>query len=562
MTKLNLNYIWIKDVNYKNIKEDIIYSYHIKDMKIIQKVIDNLKKKKLGKKVSEDDLNPKNPSFIKWINLIFENLDRLEKIENTIEDIINEFRSFLRTRSKELGKYIVGLLVLNYSIIIFHCKKIESIAQVDQIIKGVDRLLDPQNVYRAIVIEKTDRCNYYYFFEHNHKLSRALANIFGIDYELIGFDILGTFKLVLNLENTNSPFKFLLPLNLEDFDLLFENNEITRDGQFKLGNLKAKIDFVKIYGEKSIKFMEFYEKYILWRQNLNTHKRKFYNLIIPNSKIPYFFEHNKIKINNKFKYYEDANFVYKYLLNGQQKIYEKNHNKFTILFSTYCPPGIKPSDSLIHKIKNAIFDKIEQLEIWHAGLKLLKTEPIYFGNLVIYNNFPQLKNNITKIKLINSLIQNSTKYIDIRIKLLNQILISFMIQKIFENTHLEIIFTHIYEELLSELEFEFQNNNFKLTEHEDNLIEYKSASDYLKYKNPINFAESRLIPTIKNKGIPKIIIYGIEDDGSIQPIYNLKSDMLAKIEDSVSQHYNNLNCRCIDIKVESGRIFLVIYFEK
>ena len=550
-----VSYIWIKDVNVINLQEDKMSFYRVENPSIVRKVIENLKRKNLGRRLKENDLQPKNPSFIKWINEVFSNLSRINnrKLDSKIEDIINEFRSYLRTRSKEIGKYIAGLLLLDSTIVIFYCKRIESVAEVEDAIKGVDRLLDPQNVYRAIVIEKSQETNYYYFFEYNYKLSRALADIFGIDYELIGFEALGNITLILNMESYGFSHKLLLPLDLEDINRLLDTGKLTRYGKIKLFDTQwIEIESVRISREKSYDFSEFYEKYILWKEGLESHRRKFNELVYPKTKLLHY-----VPQSDKFRYIEDERNVYEISLEGRVKIYEKFHERFLILFSTFTPPGIGVSETLVQRIKNSLFGEDTPLEIWHAGVESLD-EPIRLGGISLFNKIPDIKDKEKLLEVVNSIINDQTNYTDNRIKLLTQLLSLNIIEKIFKKTHLNAIFSFISENVVSLLKAHFKDIK-GFGEHENELIEFKSSADYLKHRNPTQFAKAELIPTINSKGLPKILLYGVNDERKIEPIPNLKSDMLETIEKIVKDGLK-IDIKCFDFSINGGRILACICF--
>lgn len=68
-----------------------------------------------------------------------------------------------------------------------------------------------------------------------------------------------------------------------------------------------------------------------------------------------------------------------------------------------------------------------------------------------------------------------------------------------------------------------------------------------------------MIPTIKSKRFPKIFLYGVNDERKIEPISNLKSDMLETIEKIVKDSLK-INIKCFDFSVNGGRILACICF--
>jgi hypothetical protein len=130
------------------------------------------------------------------------------------------------------------------------------------------------------------------------------------------------------------------------------------------------------------------------------------------------------------------------------------------------------------------------------------------------------------------------------------------------NEHLNSMFDFINEDrLIPELKFEFKNDGLFTKE---NHLEFKSASEF--DRKISKFTKDTLLPTINKymdeNGIltRNCILYGVEDDNTINPILHLKSDMIPKIEEfsNPSLKEKNIQIKAFPIPVNSGVILLIL----
>ncbi len=81
-------------------------------------------------------------------------------------------------------------------------------------------------------------------------------------------------------------------------------------------------------------------------------------------------------LGDKYKYEEDEIALYEITVDGKNIIKNKSHPRFIICFLTKSYPRIKPTQYLIQRLYESIFNNI--------GEKL-SNQPIKIGNLNIYN---------------------------------------------------------------------------------------------------------------------------------------------------------------------------------
>jgi hypothetical protein len=109
------------------------------------------------------------------------------------------------------------------------------------------------------------------------------------------------------------------------------------------------------------------------------------------------------------------------------------------------------------------------------------------------------------------------------------------------------------------MEHEFKNEGLF---EKEKLLEFKSVDD-IKGK-PTRFAKDRLVPTVRkylDAGNLKryCILYGVEDNGAIKPIFHLKSDQIPEIENLANKELSNDNATvCLQqIPFKEGSILAV-----
>ena len=186
-------------------KEDKLSFNEVEEDQNIRDVIRSLENKIIGNKRSLRDIKPDNPSIKKWIENIMASYPK--KDGDRVDDLINEFRIALFTKSKEKEKFIVGILQLNDVLVIAHCKKDPSLAEMKDKVYSVKTVLHPKNIVRADIIRNEDGEFTLSAFEYSRKFSVGHAKFWGIEPEDIGWESIGSITLNIEMERFQYPIQ-------------------------------------------------------------------------------------------------------------------------------------------------------------------------------------------------------------------------------------------------------------------------------------------------------------------------------------------------------------------
>ena len=239
MTK-NPIYFWEKSVlKPEDENDDIVNFYEIQEDPSIREVIRDLESKIIGKKILFADVSPKISSTKKWINDIRNSYP--EQKNDVVENLLDTFRSSLYPRSKERYRLIVGLLLLKDVMLLVHCKKDPSLAEMKDNIYSVNLILHPKNVLRAAIIKNEEGETTFSAFEFSRKWSKGHAEFWGIDPEDVSWESLGNIVLNIELESFSLPVQ--LAIETENLDEMIKNDYISN------------FDFLKL---KSTRWLLFY----------------------------------------------------------------------------------------------------------------------------------------------------------------------------------------------------------------------------------------------------------------------------------------------------------------
>ena len=519
-------YFWEKSVlKQEDENKDKLNFYIIAEDPSIREVIRNLESKIIEKEILFTEISPKISVTKKWINDIRNSYP--EQKNDIVENLLDTFRGSLYPRSKERYRLIVGLLLLRDTILLVHCKKDPSLAEMKDNIYSVNLILHPKNVLRAAIIKNEDGKTTFSAFEFSRKWSKGHAEFWGIDPEDVSWESLGNIVLIIEFESFSLPVQ--LAIETENLDEMIKNNDITTTGKIKIGREEGKIIGVKVF-RKSMDFSEFYDFYITHKEKLAEFRKKFVEIISPHILNAY-----DKDINNLYRYVEDERKIYEITTEDNKAIYDKIHPRFTICFFTNDYPKIKPNLNFLYKLYQSIFQN-HTLDIWHAGIESSR-DPVILGNLNIYNKieFNQEFNEFSTNFL--NIIQDAAS---IKKRLLLQVHYCNFWKRNMTNRHFKVLFDYIIETILvRDLKFEFNNEGlFDKEEH----LEFKS-SDAVNFK-PSRFASETLIPTIKkyseNGRLTRLcILYGIEDNGKIKPLYNFGNDQINNLEEIVNRELLN-----------------------
>lgn len=518
-------YFWEKKAERPEFGFDKPTFYELEDDPKLRDVINILESKLLGKKVKLNELKPSNPSVIKWIISIFERYPH--RCDDTVDDLLNEWRSRLYTKAKEKEKFIVGLLQLEDVIVLAHCKKDPSLVELENRIFVVVRTLDQQNVKRAVIIRKVENDFIVAAYEYSKVLSKGLAEFLGIEPEYISWESVGSVTFFVELESVKLPVPILLDAEISNIDQLIKEGIISPNGEVKIGREFGKITKVKLF-RKIVSFQEFYNTYIIQKEHLARYRHIFQQIVPSDSLLADFISHDH------YEYIDDIDSLSRITTEGYQKIVKKEHPRYLICFFTKKYPGIKPSQALLSIIESSIFEK-KHLELWHAGEDSCE-DPITIGKLSVFNllyipsDFLEISNEL--LKVISDMTSRKIKY------LLRLAFCSFWLKNL-NNIHFTAIFDFlIHDRILPTLKYEFETEG--ISEAED-VVEFKSASAV--DSRDSNFADYIVneIRTYLNENRKVYsILFGIEDNGKIKPVYHLKSDRVSRIEKLVNKKLSEL----------------------
>lgn len=520
-------------LNLGNEDEDKLNFFELNDDPSIRAVIRNFQSKVMGEKLLFSEISTKNPSIKKWINKIRDSYPEPEN--EVVEDLINTFRDSLYAPSKKKYKYAVGLLLLNDVTLLLHFKKDPSLAELKNKIYPVNLILHPNNVLRTAIIENEDLKTTFSAFEQSRKWSKGHAEFWGIEPEDVSWNSLGNIFLTIQLDSF--PYPIQLPIETEQLDEMVLEKRILPTGLIKIGEEEGRITNAEVF-RKKMEYIDFYDFYINEKEKLEELKKKFEELIpsiaAPENPLDGFKNNKEIK----YKYEEDINNLYEITPFGDSIIYKKEHPRYLILFFTKIYPGIKPSRKLIYQIYESIFNKRE-LEIWHAG-EDTSIEPTIIGNLEIYN---KIKINRDLYKFSENLLNIIQDAASIKTKKLLQVYFCLFWKNNLKNEYIKILFDYVIDSVIfDELELQFSGKGIF---DKEKYLEFKSSAAV--DPKPSRFAQD-LIKTVekylKNEHITRYcILYGIEDNGDIKPLYNFKNDHATIIEHKVNNELVNKKIR-------------------
>jgi hypothetical protein len=519
-------YFWEKwALKPKDEKEDKISFYEVEDDPTIREVIRNFESKILGRKLLFSEVSPKNSSVKKWIDIIRESYP--ERKDEVIEDLLNTFRGSLYPRSKEKYRLIVGILLLNDVMLVAHCKKDPSLAEWEDKIYSVKLILHPKNVLRVAIIRNENGKTTFSAFEYNRKWSKGHAEFWGIEPEDVSWESLGS--IFLTVELNGFPYSIQLPIESEQLDEMVKNRSLSPTGKIRIGREEGKITKVEVF-RTYMNFSEFYDFYVTGKEKLEEHRKKFKELVSPHAVFAY-----DMGLADTYKYEEKSEKIFEITPEGDKIIHDKKNPRYTICFFTKSYPKIRPMQGFIDKLYQSIFEN-NRLEIWHAGEET-SSEPVTIGCLSIYNKIEINPNLVEFSSNLLNIIQDATSRK--KRSLLQNYFCDFWKRNI-KNRHFTALFDFIMDFIIvPELEFEFKNGGiFDKEEHQ----EFKSADDVS--AKPSRFVRETLIPTIRkyteNGKLTRFcILYGIEDNGEIKPLYHLKNDQIAVIEQMVNKELSN-----------------------
>ena len=529
--------------------KDHLYTNEVKEDKNIRELIRSLEDKIIGKKRNLLDLSPQNPSVKKWIKEVLSSYPKKE--DSRVEDILNEYRSVLNSRSREKEKFVLVALQLNDTFVIAHCKKGPSLAEVEEQVVSVETILNSKNIIRADIIKMEEGILKMLAYEQNRKFSKGHADFWGIEIEDVGWDSLGS--ICLNIELDALDFPIQVNLDNKELEEMIKAKKVSPSGKIQLGREEGTISKVYVFG-KIYEYPKFYDIYVREKEKLDEYKKKF-EAIVPISKSEQEILNKYIPV-NKYGYIEDSDNLFEEKGDKEELIYRKTHPRYDILFFTKENPIINIKRTLLDSLSDAIFNNLHY-EVYHAG-EDASEQSFQIGNLAVFNNL-ELCRNFEQLSLnfINKIQDAESRKLKIALK----IAFCHLMKNCIKSKHFTYVFDYLIESLLPEFEYEFKKSD-GISTNED-LLEFKSAEEV--EKKPTKFALNTLVPTIRkyidgDNLVRTSIIYGVEDDHSIKPLYHFKNDMITTIEQTTNEklHSDNITVNVHPIKYKEGTLLLII----
>jgi hypothetical protein len=401
---------------------------------------------------------------------------------------------------------------------------------------SVDQILSSKNVYRAAIIRNEEGKTTFSAYEYNKRWSKGHAEFWGIDPEYVSWEELGNIILFVELENFE--YTVQLPIDSKELAMVIRSCRITPTGRINLGHMIGKISKVRIF-RNDMSFDDFYEFYVNETEQLEVHVKKFNELIYSQK------DKALSSFLDKYRYGEDIQKIYdKMSANSDEAIHNKEHPTFNVCLFTKSYPGILPSHNVISSIYHSIFNNTP-MNCWHAG-EPFSNNPIEIGTLKVYNkicNKPEIEKFSTELLNIIQDGRGTKEYY-----LLQYVFCSYWKYNL-EGKHFRTIFDDIYDMIVKqELEFAFKNNGMLAKE---DIIDFKSAGDVSPKTS--KFVNETILPMIKQYTKDgalsrNCILYGVSDSGSIEPIYNLKSDQITAIQEMVNK---SLTTEIIPLKIDA-----------
>ena len=542
-------YFWEKEAARQSPgSHDEPKTYRILDDARLRKLISDLESRTLGKKIAFSDVKPADTSVIKWVQRIVDSYPRLK--EDTIDDLLSNFRGKLKTSSKEKKKFIVGILLLKGLLLIIHSRIDPGLFRGKDGKKELytaDLILHPKSVLRAALIDFNEGEIKLSAYEYDRSMSKGHAEFWGMEPKDVRWEQAGTVRLIYQVNPSGQEFERCA--EFDEIENLFESGELSPNGEGRIGIQETKVIRVEM-GRSTFTFPEFYQHFLLLTEDVKRHQAIFDELINPSSLDAY-----NARLIGKYEYEEDLDTIYKIKLGHHEEYHKKKHGRFTLCFYTNVPPGIRPLPQLTELFYSGIFEKRKN-KVLHVGERVT-AEPRMIGNLEIFN---EIKINQESLNFIDELLK---KIDDSASKKEKELLRSFTCKYLYnaiDNMHLPLIFKHIFSDYISKrLDGEFAKSG--IFEKEGN-IEFKSKDSV--DSSPKKFSERLAKTAISYYQEDELsrfcILYGIEDNGTIDPIGNMPSDRVSAIQDATNKRLEKTNL-AVDvhaIKTKGGFILMVL----
>jgi hypothetical protein len=415
-----------------------------------------------------------------------------------------------------------------------------------------DLVLHTNCVIRADLIDFSTESYSLSAYEYDRKFSKGHAKFWGIKARDIRWETSSSIRFILKVESSDT--EFIRPATFDEVSLMIENGEISPTGEAFVGEQEAQIVRVEV-GRSNHSFEEFYQRYIMLQEDVNLHVDFFSSIVEPGHVLA--FDPARI---GRYDYEEDIKMLYECADPDHHDLKKKDHHHFTLCYFTEAYPGIRPLPLITNELHKAIFRR-KRADILHVG-EPLSTSPVEIGKLCIYNEIDIEEDSLN---FVNDLIKKTSDYSSNKGKMVLSAIISRYLKHCIGNQHFPIIFDFVFRDyILPKMTGEFSKDGMIVKEAE---IEFKSKDAFAGKTS--KFVKNTLIPTLKKyvdgKELKRLcILYGIEDDGSVNSISNLPSDRITDLEEGTNRALSKewYKIEAHGIKASGGSVLMIIILPK
>jgi hypothetical protein len=516
---VDLIHAFVRGIKDSRLETQIISDFgHIG--KIVQ-IIENLEHLSGHQQISLDDTSL-DTNVKDWVIGLINNYPKVD--ENLMRFLLQDFTDSMKTRMREVTKYVIGLLTADRLLLCHSIYGGETITPKWDIIP---RMLDTDNVLRHVSFSKNEGVISLEFWEKDY--TQSFMEWLGLKRKM-GFQFGGIYRIrsemasmTIELQLDETQIEDLIGMHPE-----FIKNQISLSSPINILNIDE-IKYGTKHYENSEQFLQIYqaEKFGLqpYAEKYEKLKKSIYPVVI--------------------QYIDDEQKVIS-IDRGQENVeVQKDIQGIEILFvNEYIDLAVSYQNKLVTKFINN-----DPMKVFHAGCQF-STHPYQLKNMEILN-----KLKMDELTLVMTEFYNSVKLLD---KTVDNI-IKYSILASLARVNFELPITHFFNKLAQRILSSMEIEETKWVKGEDKVLEYK-ASDFLIGNNKEIVAKLANDIKTKIKDSPfKIYIVGAEDDGTINPMNSsrLPNDRVEKIKSGLQHELKNKELQVCRI-VEDDKCFLII----
>lgn len=484
----------------KRIKEEKVIHQEIPDSVDIMKIGEVIQKLEALPKSQESRLDELalNVNPRKWVSSLIRGYP--DSVNNEeMEYLLTDFTDEMRTRMREESKYAIGLLMQNELIL---CHSFFGEETITPEWKIIQRMLDTDNVLRYVSFRSKKGILTVRFWEREATssfiewlgLPRKQAFLFG-----------GRYRIRCEIEDITTEFQ----LTEQEMERWLQRHSEFREGTIKFSIPVQLLSITEIMaGRKRYDNPEdFMQDYEAENWGIVRYQREYERI-------------NGQLLPLLMKYYDEKTQVVRIEAEEENTEVTKATPGFDILFVN---DRIEFRKSYLKDLVKRFING-EPMKIVHAGVKF-KSSPFVLGSMEIYNGIE-----------MDYVTQQIVKYYN-DIKLPDSDLVMLLRYAIFKKLaeiNSKSPVSHFFERLSQET-MKLVSLKKKWTKLEDKVLEYKSADIFAGSNEEIIGKLSEDLKKKLKESPCKIYFIGVEDDGTIHPIFSsrLKSDRIESIRNSL-----------------------------